>query len=743
MADKWKQVQKDGYALIINEGGAVLGIGPGFEDHILTQDGYAFKDLNRSGALDPYEDWRLPWEERIADLASRMSVEEIAGLMLYSAHQTICKGNPMAALMYPGRDIPDTRKHIYDLTDEQKKFLQDDKVRHVLIAMVEDTPTAARWNNQAQAFAESIGLGIPVNISSDPRHTPQATAEFDMGAGGDISTWPEHLGLAATFDPELMRRYGEIASREYRAMGISTALSPQTDLATDPRWGRFTGTFGEGTALAIDMARAYCDGFQSSQGDREIAEGWGFDSVNAMIKHWPGGGTGESGRDAHFGYGKYAVYPGNNFAEHLRPFVEGAFKLEGKTRIAAAVMPYYTISWGIDTKNHENVGNSYSKYIITDLLREKYGYDGVVCTDWLITADPGPIDTVIGGKSWGVETLSVAERHYKVIMAGVDQFGGNNLAAPVLEAYAMGVKERGEAFMRERFAQSARRLLRNIFRTGLFENPYLDPEESRAVAGNKDFAALGFQAQLRSVILLKNKNQILPLAAKTKVYIPQRHLNAGKNWFGLPTPARDVVPADPALVKDYFELTEDPAAADCALCFIESPKSSPYDKDAGYLPISLQYRPYRADTAREKNIAGAGKRSYRGKTGTASNEPDLDMILDTKKKLGNKPVIVLAQTQNPFIVGEFETAADAILLSFSVEPRALLEILCGKAEPQALLPFQMPKNMETVEAQNEDLPLDMEVYTDECGHAYDFAYGLNWKGIINDERVRKYNKAAQ
>jgi beta-glucosidase len=740
MADKWKRVQKDGYSLIINEGGAVLGIGPGFEKYVLVQDGYAFKDLNRNGVLDPYEDWRLPWEERIADLASRLSIQEIAGLMLYSVHQTICKGNPMAALLYPGQDIRDTREHIYDLTDMQRKFLEEDNVRHVLVARVEDVPTAARWNNQAQAFVESIGLGIPINISSDPRHTPKASAEFDMGAGGDISFWPEHIGLAATFDPCLVRRYGEIASKEYRAMGITTALSPQIDLAAEPRWNRFNGTFGEGTALAVDMARAYCDGFQTSQGDREISDGWGFDSVNAMIKHWPGGGSGEGGRDAHFGYGKYAVYPGNNFAEHLKPFVEGAFELEGKTGKAAAVMPYYTVSWGIDTKNNENVGNSYSKYIITELLREKYGYDGVVCTDWLITADPGPIDFAIGGKSWGVETLSIGERHYKVLMAGVDQFGGNNAAGPVLEAYAMGVREHGEDFMRERFDQSARRLLRNIFRTGLFENPYLDHEESRAIAGNKDFVALGFQAQLRSVVLLKNKNNVLPLAAKTKVYIPQRHLKAGKNWFGIPTPARDITPAAPALVKDYFELTDDPAAADCALCFMESPKGSPYEQDEGYLPISLQYRPYRADTARERNIAGEENRSYRGKTGTVINEFDLDMILDAKKKLGNKPVIALVQTDNPFIAGEFERAADAILLSFSVETRALLELLRGKAEPQALLPFQMPKNMETVEAQCEDVPLDMEVYVDECGNAYDFAYGLNWKGIIEDERVRRYKK---
>jgi beta-glucosidase len=189
---------------------------------------------------------------------------------------------------------------------------------------------------------------------------------------------------------------------------------------------------------------------------------------------------------------------------------------------------------------------------------------------------------------------------------------------------------------------------------------------------------------------------------------------------------------------EYFELSDDPAQADCGLCFIESPKSVGYREGEGYLPISLQYRPYPAKNAREKNIAGSEDRSYRGKTGTATNECDLDLILDTKQKLGNKPVIVLVRTTNPFVAGEFESAADAILLDFVVEARALLDILSGTAEPSALLPFQMPQDMETVEAQAEDVPRDMIPYTDACGNTWDFAFGLNWQGPINDERVKKY-----
>jgi beta-glucosidase len=751
MSDKWKRIKKDGFTLILNEGGATLGVGETMEDHILYVDGYAFKDLNRNGTLEPYEDWRLPIEERVADLASRMSIEQIAGLMLYSVHQTICKGNPMADLMYPGREVPDTRKNVWDLTDAQKKFLVEDGVRHVLIAMVESTPTAARWNNQAQALVEAIGLGVPINSSSDPRHTPVATAEFNMGSGGDLSVWPDQLGLAATFDPNIVRRFGEIASKEYRAMGVATALSPQIDIASEPRWWRFSGTFGEGVKLSIDMARAYCDGFQTSDESRELktggVPGWGYDSVNAMVKHWPGGGSGEGGRDAHFGYGKYAVYPGGGFETMLKPFTEGAFHLEGKTGTAAAVMPYYTVSWDVDKKYGENVGNSYNKYIITDLLREKYGYDGVVCTDWLITADKGPVDVFLGGKCWGVEELSVAERHYKVLMTGVDQFGGNNDKAPLLEAYKLGALEHGEEAMIARFRQSAKRLLRNIFRTGLFENPYLDPEESRALAGSPSFVSAGYDAQLHSIVMLKNAAvvggktsaaPVLPLPKKTKVFVPKRHINASRNWFGVPIPARDVESVSKRLLGEYFEVAASAEEADCAFCYIESPKSDGYREGEGYLPINLQYRPYTAVNAREKNIAGADDRSYKGKTNTTTNESDLDLVLDVKKKMGDKPVVVFINTTNPFVAAEFEPFADAALVEFSVESRALLDIASGAVEPSALLPFQMPRDMETVEAQAEDVPLDMAPYVDSAGHKWDFAYGLNWSGVIEDERVKRY-----
>jgi len=720
MAKKWRLEEKNGYCLIINEGGATLGISAASKEFILEIDGFAFKDMNRNGTLEPYEDWRLPMEERVADLVKRLSIEEIAGLMLYSSHQMLSM---------------DT------LSEAQKSFLTNDNIRHVLVAMMDSTATAAKWNNNAQAFVEKLGHGIPINTSSDPRHAIAASAEFDMGAGGEISKWPEHIGLAATFDPALMEEFGRVASREYRAMGIATALSPQIDISSDPRWNRFSGCFGSGSKLVADLGRAYCDGFQTSAGKSEIANGWGYDSVNAMCKHWPGGGTGEGGRDAHFGYGKYAVYPGGNFEDHLKPFTEGAFKLNGKTECASAVMPYYTISYNIDKENKENVGNSYSKYIITTLLRGKYGYNGVVCTDWGITYDISDEESIASGKCWGVEDLSVADRHYKVLMAGVDQFGGNSDAKPVIAAYKKGVARIGEASMRQRMEESAARILKNIFRVGLFENPYVDIEQSAKTIGCEDFLKKGYKAQQRSVVMLKNKDGVLPIKNRAKVYIPMRHTNAGLNWFGLPFEAKDEIPTDLEAVKKYFDVVDTPEQADCAFAFIISPSNKGYSKKEGFLPISLQYRPYKAEEARETSIAPSGNnRSYKGKTVTTCYEPHLDMVLSAKKAMGNKPVIVFLKMLNPTIPEEFEHAANAILIDFCVKPEALMDIVSGMVEPSGLLPCVMPKDMAAVERHNEDVSFDIEPYTDECNNTYRFAFGLNWNGVIDDERVHKYRQ---
>lgn len=733
------EIPRDGFVEVRQSDGPTLGYNPGSGVKITIVDGYAFKSFDGSDTLLPYEDWRLSPAERAADLASRLSVDEIAGLMLYSPQNKI----PMLSNdTYGGKPYAQSGANAWDLTDTQRRFLLDDNVRHVLVSTVESPEAAARWNNNVQALVEGTNHGIPANNSSDPRHSAFSDAEFAPGAGGNLSQWSHLLGLACTFDPQIVRTFANIASQEYRALGIATALSPQADLGTEPRWYRFSSTFGNDPLLASDMTRAYCDGFQSSPDSPD--GNWGPLSVNAMVKHWPGGGPGEGGRDAHYGNGKFAVYPGGCFAQHLIPFTQGAFNLPGATKIASAVMPYYTISYGIG----ENKGNSFDSHIITDMLRHGVGYDGVICTDWVITDDP-----VDPGKHWskpyGVEHLTVAQRHYAALKAGVDQFGGNQAKAPVIEAYKIGCTEIGDSLMRRRFEQSATRLLMNSFRPGLFENPYVNVDSTVALVGNPEFMRQGYEQQLKSIVMLKNKGGVLPVAKTTKVYLPQRTVPEMITFWMTKLPSKTYSPFNHKLASKYFQIVDTPEEADVAIMFAESPRPekgwgySIADRDAGgtgYIPVTMQYRPYTAVNARRQSVAAdpGENRSYRGKSTTTQNECDLDQIIAVRKAMGNKPVILAMNMINGAVMSEVEPLVDAVLIGVDVQMQAYLDLISGRTEPSGLLPYEMPASMDALEQHCEDKPHDILPYTDTEGNAWKFGFGLNYSGPISDWRTERY-----
>lgn len=734
------------YRIYHNENGPDIGCAK--ENGVIEKDGLFFKDSEGTGELLPYEDWRLSPEERAADLASRLTVEEIAGLMLYSPHQRVpAPADGPFPGFYSGKTFAEANVEPSALTDEQKAYLKDQHIRYVLVMDYASTEVMAEWNNEMQGLAESLPHGIPVNFSTDPRNAvnEERAAEF-KGSSAELSQWPEGLGMAALFSEETVQEYASMISKEYRALGMTTALSPQADLATEPRWMRMEDTFGVNPKQVRACVEAYCRGMQETEGDDK---GWGQESVATMVKHWPGGGPMEAGRDAHYYYGKYAVYPGDNLKDHLYPFLEGAFKL-GKTGKSASVMPYYSIPWNQDTKYHHNVGSSYNTYLIKDLLREKYGYEGVICTDWGITGTPLPDVGGFGPKCHGVEQLSEAEQHLLLLENGVDQFGGNFAIAPILEAYRMGCEKHGEESMHSRMVRSAARLLTNSFRCGLFENPYLDPQKSLGITGCEEYAEAGYRAQLGSVVMLKNK-EVLPLTAEeTKVYIPIRHITPAITFFR--TPGGEPYDLDPMRgisLPEGFVRVDTPEEADAAIVFLESPKSEPYEKEKdpegnGYFPISLQYRPYNAEKARSHSIAGgdfreeSDNRSYKDKQAIIYNEADLDNVVETKKRMGEKPVIAVIRMHNPAVLKELEPYADSILCEFGVEKRAIFDLISGRAEPSGLLPIQLPADMDTVEEHCEDVPLDMVPYRDSCGNVYDYGFGMNWSGVIRDGRADRY-----
>ena len=347
----WTEKQTEyGFNIVENEGGKKLSYSPESGVKLIEQDGFAFKDLARTGTLLPYEDWRLSPEERAADLAKRLSIEQVAGLMCFSAHQFNI--GP-------------------ELNEDQKTFLSQ-HLRSVLnsagLAGLPDD-LQVTWANAMQKFVEGKEFGIPCYFASDPRN------------GSGVADWPGNLSLAATFDPEIAWESAKCQSRELRDLGVACFLAPQVDISSDPRWYRNAGTFGEDPALSADMVRAFCDGLQSTYDENGNDLGWGKDSVTAMAKHWTGEGASEGGREAHMEGGKYAVYPNNNFEALMIPFVDGAFKLNGKTESAAAVMSSYTAAYSEDGSLGDVVGSSFSNYKIKEILRERYGFTAVVCTD--------------------------------------------------------------------------------------------------------------------------------------------------------------------------------------------------------------------------------------------------------------------------------------------------------------------------------------------------------------------------
>ncbi|MGI9546603.1 MAG: glycoside hydrolase family 3 N-terminal domain-containing protein, partial [Flavobacteriaceae bacterium] len=321
----------------------------------LIDNGYGYRDLNKNGALDIYEDSRADLEARVEDLLSQMTVEEKASQMFHPFQFSGFEGMKLMRMMAK--------------INPPEKYVGTRGLSHFSTALApEEVHDHIRWTNEVQELAEQTRLGMPITFSADPKHSEKRGASFFMGG---LSQWPDATGFGALRDSMLMYKFGQIAAREYRAIGLHTSLHPVADLSTEPRWGRIAGTFGENAEISAMLTAAYIYGMQ---GDSLSPT-----SVSTMTKHFSGGGPQKDGWDAHFKYGKDQVYPGDNFDYHVIPF-RAAIKAG-----TAQMMPYYGIPLG---QTSEDVGFAFNKEIITDLLLDSLQYKGIVCSDWNILNDP-------------------------------------------------------------------------------------------------------------------------------------------------------------------------------------------------------------------------------------------------------------------------------------------------------------------------------------------------------------------
>ena len=609
----------------------------------LNIEGHEFRDLNKNGRLDAYEDSRLSVEDRVNDLVAQMSLEEKAGSMFITMIGMTPEGAPIDKPFFSSNPIDIMMATMMPSSSE---MLVNRKMNSFNILHAYKASILARYNNNVQLIGERSRLGIPITIASDPRHG----SEHNPGAAlstPTFSQWPTSLGLAATRDTLLVEEFGNIARQEYMATGIRLALHPMADLATEPRWGRSNGTFGEDAELSAMMTKAYVLGFQGAA--------LGPESVACMTKHFSGGGPQANGEDAHFPYGKDQVYPGNNFDYHLIPFEKGAFPAK-----TAQIMPYYGIP--VDQTN-ENVAFAFNKTIITNMLREKYGFDGVICTDWNIVNG-----TAVGdARAWGVEDLSPLERTKKILDAGCDQFGGESSPELIIELVKSG------QLTEARIDESVKRIMRDKFRLGLFDDPYVNEDEANNIAGKESFRELGRLAQAKSTVLLKN-DQILPLKKGTKIYVE-----------GM---------MDSEVLGTWGELVSNPMEAEVILKRI----GTPYDERDEYFLESYFHQ---------------GRLFY--------SEEEKKEILGLISK---KPSIVVVNLDRAAILTEISEASDALLADFGLSDRVLNQLLFGELSPQGKLPFELPSSWEAVENQKEDVPYDSE------DPLYEFGYGLTYESRV-------------
>lgn len=618
---------------------------------LITVNGLQFKDLNKNGRLDKYEDWRLSNAERAKDLVSKMSIEEKVGFMLISTSRL---KNDFSFEASKTKDAINSDFNEEDLVQNMNMFTRKPlpvsimmsagstkgitqfHLRHFILRANVSARTTAEWANKLQALCEQDGLGIPAIIASNPRNHITKDASIGLSVGKTVfSAWPGELGLSAMRDLKLVREFADIARQEWAAVGLRKGYMYMADLSTEPRWQRIEGTFGENAEWVAKMITEIVLGFQGKQ----LSSG----SVAMTTKHFPGGGAGVGGQDPHFDWGKYEHFPGKMFQNNLIPF-KAAIKAG-----TSAIMPYYSIP--ADTK-YEKIAYAYNKAVIKDLLRDSLGFTGI------INSDTGPIEMM----PWGAENLSITERYKKTLEAGVNLYSGTGDPTKLLETVKSGMVDP------KLVDNSVYRLLLEKFQLGLFENPYVNEDAAEKLVGNAAFQAKADLAMRKSIVLLRNEQNTLPVKAGTKIYFEsyfQKRGGSASNVYQNAAP------------KNGFQFVNTPEEADMILLWITPGAKSLFESDGSDIHLSL-----------------------------SKNSVDINYVNTLTAK---KPTILAVNYTNPWVIDEIYNAKTihnfkGVIATFGTTTDALLDIVSGKFNPSGKMPFTTPVSETVVEKQLSDVP---------------------------------------
>ncbi|MCX5205855.1 glycoside hydrolase family 3 protein [Streptomyces sp. NBC_00237] len=580
--------------------------------------------------------------DRVDGLVARMTVPEKAGALL-AARVTM---NPDGTL-WEGADSQSP----FGFTPTTELLLER-HVGHLGLMSIPSVPALARWGEEIRATTARSRLGIPVTVGADPTHGRVRNAHVGQSGAG-FSMLTEPIGLAATWDAALVEETARMMARELRAAGVHIAVHPMADLATEPRWARVAGTFGEDPEHTSTMIRAFVRGLQS---------GGAHERVLATAKHFPGGGPQQNGEDAHFERGAHTVYPGNRFDDHLRPFAAAID--EG----VAMIMPGYAAPLGpAPDLDLEEVGFAFQRGLITDLLRHRLGFDGVVVTDFnIVTGMRLPrLGLELPVRAWGLLELPPVERVARLFDAGVDQFGGEDDPALILEALDRGL------VTEERLDTSVRRVLRDKERLGLLDDPS---------AGAVSPAAVHLQVATRESLTLARRVQAASVVALT----------------GHPTRlGRDVrvyaEGVDPHVLAAYAVPVDNVEEADLAVLRL----AAPYDAhpagslEAAFHSGSLEFP---AETVRHVQAVAAAV-----------------------------PTVVDVFLERAAVLTPFGALPGVTLIgTFGVDDEVLLDAVGGRTAVAGRLPFDLPRSDAAVAAAREDTPFDT------LDPVFRFGHGLRW-----------------
>lgn len=676
---------------------------------IIEVDGLKFKDLNGDGVLNPYEDWRLPASERAKDLISRMNNREKAGMFILTDKPMGISVEEGEATSHNGvisevdkdHEVP-IPKHEYPTST----LLNDFQLRHLIVRENATPEEMTTYTNTIQEIAEESRLGIPVAIISNSKNENEDVTFNAAQSIREFTTFPGTLGLAAMDDSDLMAKFATIGHEEFLANNIRKGYMYMVDTATDPRWFRTSGTFGEHPDAISDIADVLIPAFQGDQLNEE--------SIAMTIKHFPGGGARENGFDPHYAEGKFNVYPTEGSLEkyHLPPFKAAI------NHNPASIMPYYAIpsedksatpQAPFDRGFDEDVAFAYNKQFIQELLREELGFKGYV------NSDTGVLDSM----AWGVEELSQTQRAAKIIEAGTNVVSGTTNVDAFQEVIESGMVEE------ERVNQLIGQILEELFNLGLFENPYRDVEEAKAVTNTPEKQAIAYEAHQKSVVLLKNENNVLPLTADKlsgkKVYVElftklysEKEMETRRRVGN--TQNTDEINAElPNLVREAFpeiDLVEDYNDADIAILFVEPISGSYFEATPTYLDLQIHS---------ETNV-------------------DVDRIQAIQAAVDQ--TIINVNFDLPFILENIEPLADGLTASFNTFLQAVLDVILGNYKPTGKLPLTLPKNDAAIEVDENgicvspnDVPgYDKELYMDrpytyedKQGNKYAYGFGLSYQ----------------